>query len=346
MTCFTMTAKKGSKMTTAENKQILSMEEESSLEIPKQEDEIPSHISDAIKVEDNTTTEDPPTLSKRQLKKLKKKAQWEEKKKEKRQKEREKCKLKRLTAKIEGTPLGPSRKELKRNKANKSPSDLKVAIDLDYDDLMIDKDVAKCVKQLLRIYTVNRRSRMPANLHFTGIKLDGRIHEVLKKNDGYEHWDVQWVYQSYSENFTNDEIVYLTSDSDEILKEIDPTKIYIIGGLVDHNHHKGLCYDRAKKLSLKTARLPLTEHVDMKTRTVLSTYHVFEILLRLSEGKSWAEAILETIPVRKGAKLKESKETGVPAMSNGDIDIKEESLQNDVSNSTPIEDLIPQDITE
>ncbi|XP_055912825.1 tRNA methyltransferase 10 homolog A [Eupeodes corollae] len=274
-----------------------------------------------------TTTEntDPPAvvLSKRQLKKLKKKAQWEEKKKEKRQKEREKCKLKKQTAILEGKTLGPSRKELKRNKANKSSSTLSVAIDLDYDDLMIDKDVAKCVKQLLRIYTVNRRSRAPATLHFTGIKPDGRIHEVLKKNDGYEHWDVQWVYESYSKNFNTDQIVYLTSDSDEILKEIDPKKVYIIGGLVDHNHHKGLCFDRAKKLSLQTARLPLTEHVDMKTRTVLSTYHVFEILLRLSEGKSWADAILETLPVRKGAKLKEAEDKVVSSI------VKKEEVEND-----------------
>lgn len=32
---------------------------------------------------------------------------------------------------------------------------------------------------------------------------------------------------------------------------------------------------------------------------------VFEILVRVAEGKSWSEAILQTIPPRKGAKLKQ-----------------------------------------
>lgn len=35
---------------------------------------------------------------------------------------------------------------------------------------------------------------------------------------------------------------------------------------------------------------------------------VFEILLRVSEGKSWTEAIIETLPERKGAKPKQNLE--------------------------------------
>lgn len=36
-----------------------------------------------------------------------------------------------------------------------------------------------------------------------------------------------------TENF-----VYLSADASDVLKEIDPSKSYIIGGLVDRNRHK------------------------------------------------------------------------------------------------------------
>lgn len=213
-------------------------------------------------------------LSKRAQKKILKMAKWEEQKKIKRQKEREKRKEKRVRE-IELGIIGPSskRKKLKANKMENSSNLVSVAIDFDYDELMLDKDIAKCSKQMLRVYTENRKSTMPIRLHFTSIRENSRIHNSLNRNDGYTNWDVNIHQEPYHELFDQDRIVYLSSDSDHVLNELDQNAVYIIGGLVDHNHHKGLSLQRAEEKGFKTARLPLSEHIEMKTRSVLTIVH-------------------------------------------------------------------------
>jgi tRNA (guanine9-N1)-methyltransferase len=42
-----------------------------------------------------------------------------------------------------------------------------------------------------------------------------------------------------------DELVYLTADSHNIVEALDPAKAYIVGGIVDRNRHKGICYEKA-----------------------------------------------------------------------------------------------------
>ncbi|XP_055524313.1 tRNA methyltransferase 10 homolog A [Wyeomyia smithii] len=243
-------------------------------------------------------------ISKRQRKKLIKLEQWEIKKKEKRLKEKEKMRQRKLKAVQNGLPVrnGPSRKELKRNKVDYSKSGITVAVDLSFGGMMMDKDVAKCVKQLLRIYTMNRRSEMPIPLHFTGIQPEGVIEKHLKRNDGYQHWDVKFSSESFLSLFDKQKLIYLTSESDNVLTELEKDHVYVIGGLVDHNQHKGHCHTLANKMGIRHARLPLSEHIVIKTRTILTINQVFEILMKIQLGKKWQETLLEVLPKRKGAK--------------------------------------------
>lgn len=247
-------------------------------------------------------------LSKRQRKKLIKLQQWEVKKKEKRLKEKEKMKQRKLEAIQAGLPTrnGPSRKELKRNKIDYSKSDITIAVDLSFDEMMIDKDVAKCVKQLLRIYTMNRRSERPIPLHFTGIRPGGSVEKHLKRNDGYQHWDVKFSDKPFVDLFERDKLVYLSSESDNVLTTLEKDHVYVIGGLVDHNQYKGHCHGLASEMGIRHARLPLSEHLVIKTRTILTINQVFEILMKVQLGKPWQETLLEVLPMRKGAKPKET----------------------------------------
>lgn len=101
------------------------------------------------------------------------------------------------------------------------------------------------------------------------------------------------------------DIVYLTSESPYTLERLEPNTCYVVGGLVDRNREKGLCYRRARERGVRTAKLPIGQFMDMQSRKVLATNHVVEIMLRWVETESWGEAFAAVIPKRKGGKVKE-----------------------------------------
>ena len=87
----------------------------------------------------------------------------------------------------------------------------------------------------------------------------------------------------FDQAFEPEEMVYLTAESDTTLEAIDPTKVYIIGGIVDRNRHKGMCHQLAADAKIATARLPIQapsttrgrradrqEHMKMSTRVVIT----------------------------------------------------------------------------
>ena len=44
--------------------------------------------------------------------------------------------------------------------------------------------------------------------------------------------------ESYEKMFEMSSIVYLSSESPNVLQTLEEDKVYVIGGLVDHNHQK------------------------------------------------------------------------------------------------------------
>ncbi|KAL7905668.1 tRNA-methyltransferase domain-containing protein [Trichoderma velutinum] len=102
----------------------------------------------------------------------------------------------------------------------------------------------------------------------------------------------------------NKDIVYLSSDSPYTLERLEPNTCYVVGGLVDKNREKGLCYRRARELGIRTARLPIGQFMVMQSRQVLATNHVVEIMLKWLECGDWGQAFLSVIPKRKGGRLR------------------------------------------
>ncbi|XP_068798126.1 tRNA methyltransferase 10 homolog A [Struthio camelus] len=254
-------------------------------------------------------------MSKRQRKKLLKQKQWEEQKDLRRQKRKEKRQKRKLErqSKLDSSNEGNDRKRMRKEVI---PSTLRLVVDCSFDDLMVLKDVKKLHKQIQRCYAENRKAFHPVQFYLTSH--GGQLKNNMNENDkGWVNWkDIQIRTEHYSELIKKEDLVYLTSDSPDILSELDEKKAYVIGGLVDHNHHKGITYKRAVEQGIGHAQLPLGNFVKMNSRKVLAVNHVFEIILAYLEKRDWKEAFFSVLPQRKGAvPLGEANDSSKHALS-------------------------------
>ncbi|XP_031231498.1 tRNA methyltransferase 10 homolog A [Mastomys coucha] len=238
-------------------------------------------------------------MSKRQLKKLLKQKQWEEQREQRKEKRKEKRKRKKLARRqLESNSDGNDRKRTRRDVTRSS---LRLIIDCSFDDLMVLKDIKKLHKQIQRCYAENRRAPHPVQFYLTSH--GGQLKKNMDENDqGWVNWkDIHIKSEHYSELIKKEDLVYLTSDSPNVLKDLDESKAYVIGGLVDHNHHKGITFKQASSYGIEHAQLPLADFVKMNSRKVLAVNHVFEIILEFLETRDWQEAFFTILPQRKGA---------------------------------------------
>ncbi|CAG8440790.1 2159_t:CDS:2 [Ambispora leptoticha] len=247
------------------------------------------------------------TLSKNAQKRILKQQKWEAtralRKEARKEKEKEKKLRKREQQKNADNKdsVKPREPPLKKQKIQ-TPSSMKVVIDLDFDDYMNDKEIVDLSAQLTRCYSYNNNKAVnPVGLFYTSFsgRLQERFDTRLKE---YHNWkNVIIDNKSYLELFPNkQELVYLTADEEEVvLQELDESKIYIIGGIVDKNRHKRLCYHKAKLEGIATAKLPISQYIKLNSRHVLTINHVFEILVDWLETKNWRETLLKVIPPRK-----------------------------------------------
>lgn len=92
----------------------------------------------------------------------------------------------------------------------------------------------------------------------------GAVAEELKhKQVGWAAWHVVYQAEGLATGFSvpAHRVVYLTADGDEELADLRDDEMYVIGGLVDHNRHKGICLQKGREAGVRTAKLPLSDHM-------------------------------------------------------------------------------------
>ncbi|PGH11707.1 hypothetical protein AJ79_04730 [Helicocarpus griseus UAMH5409] len=304
------------------------------------------------------TDENGQPLSKNQRKKLLKQQRWEagkdwrkDKRKEKIQakRERQRAAAKTQFTDPEGKPITRSeQKKLEQQRSVLLP--ITFVIDCDFDDLMVDKERVSLASQITRSYSDNSKAPYRGHMVLSSFnkKLKERFDTVLRKH--YTRWKgATFMQEDYvvaaeqarermrkptggkmvgafadkagaAEGVKEEEgeIIYLSSDSPNTLTELKPYSTYIVGGLVDKNRHKGVCYKSAVEKGIKTAKLPIGDYMQMQSRYVLATNHVVEIMIRWLELGDWGKAFCLVMPKRKGGVLK--GEVGAEAEDDGQDD--------------------------
>ena len=260
-------------------------------------------------VESTTPTifpiEEVPKLSKNAQKRLAKQAKWEQKQLEAKERKKEKKAKKNVTSFSHTRRFNHLREEQDDSKcltkkqkqqlfkqlAKKGPI---MVIDCDFEPLMVDKELKSLSQQLSYCCNINKQQTNPLNLLYAGV--GPKLMQSLQKNN-CQNWHVQITEKPYLEATIETDkgqqaidqkrFVYLTADSPNIITELNPDDIYIIGGIVDRNRYINLTLNKANKDGIRHGKLPIGDYVKLQTSAVLAVNHVLEIVATYYVCKDW-----------------------------------------------------------
>jgi Trm5-related predicted tRNA methylase len=165
-----------------------------------------------------------------------------------------------------------------------------------------------CVERKIINQKINfdERNLFQILCHDQDLDEENRIQYPLEKPEGYVKPREEFYNSEYQDPDTWDEVIghreviYLSPDADEEIKEFDPETVYVIGGLVDGSINNLQTRHKAQRLNIKSMKLPLDSFRKKYSafRLCLNINTVFEIIEKFHKYKDIEMAIDEAIPDR------------------------------------------------
>ena len=199
----------------------------------------------------------------------------------------------------------------------------RVALECSFGGAMNPRERKSLAHQIVRCYGLNRKALRPLDLHLSGLGEAAQHPDVLPADGHWQAWtDITLVQPSAEERWPG-EVVWLTPDASEPLLELDPSAVYVIGGLIDRSVASQATLRRAEAHRVSARRLPLREFAPRgDVHPILSPLSVVQILGAVHSGESWPDAIALGLPERyvrrrEGEEARRLQSGGVEAEAEG-----------------------------
>ncbi|KAG2449455.1 hypothetical protein HYH02_005602 [Chlamydomonas schloesseri] len=171
--------------------------------------------------------------------------------------------------------------------------------------LTAHKELRSLAKQIQTSVGHNRRAEAPFCLQVTS--WFGEVAEYAEGTMGGAAWPLLKRQQATLDLFPRELITVLSPDAAEPLTDLDPDRVYVVGGIVDKSVIRGVTAGFAARHELRAARLPTMELAEQLAlgpgapkRPVLNIDDVVYALLRYRvNGGDWLDALDAAIPARK-----------------------------------------------
>lgn len=183
---------------------------------------------------------------------------------------------------------------------------LQIVVDCSFALDTDEKQMRSLVKQLELCVGHTRRSKTPCLLTFAGMA--GRVLETASRMSLLSNKPEDRLFRIFEGSavaeFLSEDLVVLSPDAREPLPQIDLSKVYVIGGIVDRTVNKGMTLNMANLNQIKHCyRLPIPGK-----SIVLNIDTVLLALLSYQECGNWGKALTNAIPKRKGTYFADARD--------------------------------------
>lgn len=175
---------------------------------------------------------------------------------------------------------------------------VKVLVDCSFEDTMTVFEQTKVVAGMRKTFKHNRMAQHPLHLQLCGLKPDSYIMDLFEEAlPSLDKSHISQYAECYSELYPRERLVVLTPDSPNTI-EYDSKDIYVVSGLVDFARSDPVTFDKADKLGIRTAKLPMHLIKLAPGRSIeMPFFNVVNCIRARSMHKNWLDIVEAYTPL-------------------------------------------------